>query len=110
MARRYRAISWEVKVFVAATPISGPALVYKIFSTSRESVVPTTFVMARVCHPYVFASFNAAIVSAVSPDCDIAITSVDSESTGFAYRNSELISTSVSVSYTHLRAHATRHD
>jgi hypothetical protein len=40
------------------------------------------FVIATVCAPDCFARRSAAIVSAVSPDCEIPITSVSRESTG----------------------------
>ena len=71
-----------VNVFDAATPISRPARVYSTASTSRVTCVPSWFVIARVRAPCSRASRIAAIVSAVSPDWVMPITSVSFESTG----------------------------
>ena len=59
-----------------ATPISGPACMYSVPVASRESAEPTTLVMARIGQPFCRAALTAPIVSAVSPDCETAMTSV----------------------------------
>ena len=53
--------------------------------------------IARVFAPFSLESFNAAIVSAVSPDWDIKIHKVLSSIIGSLYLNSEAISTSVGI-------------
>ncbi len=75
IASRYIATSCVVKVFVAATPISGPARVYMTWSTSRVIAEPMTLAMATVLCPRFFASRAAAIVSSVSPLCVTSTTS-----------------------------------
>jgi len=61
---------------VDATPISGPACMYSVPVASRERAEPTTLVMARIGQPLSRAALTAPSVSAVSPDCDTATTSV----------------------------------
>ena len=75
MPKRYIAISWQVKVFVAATPISGPARVYSTASTSRVMLLPTTLVTASVRQPRRRASRAACKVSALSPLCEMSTMS-----------------------------------
>ena len=65
-----------VNVFDAATPTSRPVRVYSTESTSRVICEPIMFVTATVRAPFSRASFIAWIVSRVSPDCEIPITSV----------------------------------
>ena len=67
IASMYSAISWVTNVFVAATPISGPARVYITWSTSRVMAEPMTLTIATVLLPRFLASRAAAIVSRVSP-------------------------------------------
>ena len=62
--------SCVVYAFVLATAISGPAQVYNTKSDKRARLEPNTFVTANVCALFSFESFNAAKVSAVSPDCE----------------------------------------
>ncbi len=81
-ATRYSIDTCAVNVLDAATLISRPARVYSTLSTSRVICVPIWFVIASVRAPEAFARRIAAIVSAVSPDCEIPITSVSLESTG----------------------------
>jgi hypothetical protein len=71
-----------VNVFEAATPTSRPQRVYSTESTSRVICEPIMFVIATVRAPSSRASFIASIVSRVSPDCEIPITSVCSSITG----------------------------
>ena len=63
-------------VFVAATPISIPARVNSTASASRVAWLPAALVTATTAAPLARASRIAARVSAVSPDCVIASTSV----------------------------------
>src|SRR3954470_20781400 len=60
----------------------------------REIDEPTTLQTPKMIAPFDLASSIAASVSAVSPDCDMAITTSPSRITGFLYRNSEAYSTS----------------
>ena len=48
-------MTWAVKVFVAATPISIPACVYSTASTSRVICEPGEFVTATVGAPHLRA-------------------------------------------------------
>ena len=73
-----------VNVLVAATPISGPACVYSTPSDSRVTREPTTLVIAMTFAPRSRASRTPASVSAVSPDCVMATTSVSSSTIGSA--------------------------
>jgi hypothetical protein len=61
---------------VAATEISGPPRVSSVPSAMRVRCEPTTLQMPMIGAPASTAIFTASIVSAVSPDCDIAIVSV----------------------------------
>ena len=63
-----------MKALVEATPISGPACVYSTWSASRAIVLSCTLHTASDFAPPSMACFSAAIVSAVSPDCEIGIT------------------------------------
>ena len=92
-----RSTTCEVYAFVEATAISGPARVYIEQSASLVIELPITFDIASVFAPFDFASFNAAIVSAVSPDWLIYIASVLSFTIGSLYLNSEAISTSTGI-------------
>ena len=71
-----------MKVFDAATLTSRPARVKSTESTSRVICEPIMFVIATVRAPIERASFIASIVSRVSPDWEIPMTSVSSSSTG----------------------------
>ncbi len=73
---------WLVNALVEATPISGPACRKIPPSTSRAMVLPTTLTIPSVCAPRRFASRSAASVSAVSPDCEMTMTSVCSSTSG----------------------------
>ena len=70
--------TWEVNVLVAATPISSPAYVCSTASASRVICEPGEFVTASVRAPRSRARRRAASVSAVSPDWEMATTSVPS--------------------------------
>jgi len=59
---------------VAATPISGPAWVYRTPWDSRAIDELTALVTARVAAALPFAARRAARVSAVSPDWDMTMT------------------------------------
>ena len=83
-------------VFVAATPISGPALVYITWSASLVIELPTTLTIANVSD-FFFAILSAFIVSAVSPDCVTKITSVWSSRVFLKYSNSDANITSVGI-------------
>ena len=61
------------KALVEATPISGPANVCNILSASNAIELWVTLTIARVFCLFCLAYFNAAKVSAVSPDCDMNI-------------------------------------
>ena len=74
MASKASAVNWEVKHLVEATPISGPAKVYRARSEVRAMAESTTLLIARVRAPRALASFMAASVSAVSPLCEIPTT------------------------------------
>ena len=71
-----------MNVFDAATLTSRPARVKSTESTSRVICDPIMFVIATVRAPIERASFIASIVSRVSPDWEIPMTSVSSSSTG----------------------------
>ena len=62
--------------FVVATAISGPAQVYNTSSDSRAMELPTTFTTDRILAPRLLASRSAAMVSRVSPDWLMTMTSV----------------------------------
>ena len=71
------AVSWVVNALVDATPISTPARVMYASSHSRTIALVETLQIVSVCGmPSERACFNAASVSAVSPDCEIVTTSV----------------------------------
>ena len=63
-------------------------------SASRVSEAPGTLQIARTLPPALRAARTAPIVSAVSPDCEIATKSVSPSMTGRRYRDSEATSTS----------------
>jgi len=66
-----------VKALVEATPISTPARVTYASVHSRTMALVATLQIVNVCGmPRLRACFNAASVSAVSPDCVIVTTSV----------------------------------
>src|SRR5438132_1340385 len=64
---------------------------------SRAIVEPTVFTTPLTTAPFLFASLIAKIVSAVSPDWEIAKTKVFLFTTGSRYKNSEEKSTSVEI-------------
>ena len=82
-ASKLRSATCAVNVFDEATATSSPQRVYSVASTSREICVPIMFVIASVRAPRSRASFTALIVSRDSPDCEMPITSVSFERTGF---------------------------
>ena len=82
MASRDSAASWAVKHLVEATPISGPAWVYRAPSQVRAMAESTTLQMASVRAPRRLASLMAARVSAVSPLWEIATTRSSGPTTG----------------------------
>jgi hypothetical protein len=67
-----------VNAFVEATPISGPAWVYDPACVALAMDDPTTLQTPMMVAPFDFASSMAARVSAVSPDCEMAITTSSS--------------------------------
>jgi len=71
----------EVNALVLATPTSGPACRYTPPHASRAMLLPTALQIASVVWPIRLLSRSAASVSAVSPDCVIASTTV-SRATG----------------------------
>ncbi len=76
-ARASRAASCAVNALVEATPISGPARVRNLSCEPRTSADSGTLQMASENGwPSLRAWLRAAIVSAVSPDCEITMTSV----------------------------------
>ena len=86
-----------VNAFVDATPISGPTCKYTPASVSLAMVLPTTLTKPRVSTFCRFASRTAASVSAVSPLCDMTITTSSSKRIGSRYLNSLAYSTSTGV-------------
>ncbi|CPZ95945.1 Uncharacterised protein [Mycobacteroides abscessus] len=73
---------------MAATPISGPALVYNTASHSRGICEPLVLQTASTLAFCSLACRTASNVSAVSPDWEMATTSVLRSKTGSRYRNS----------------------
>ena len=71
-----------VKHFVEATPISSPARMCSVPEATRVARLPSTLQITSTRAPRAPASLMAAIVSAVSPDCVIAIASVSSPTMG----------------------------
>ena len=65
-----------MNVLDAATATSGPAWRKRTASASRLMADPTVFVTAMIGQPCSRANRVGAIVSAVSPDCVTALTSV----------------------------------
>jgi len=61
------------------------------------NLIEDVIVNEKVKAPFSLASLIAAIVSAVSPLCDMEITTSFSEITGFLYLNSEAYSTSTGI-------------
>src|SRR3989338_9188106 len=94
---KYKTTNWVVNAFVEATPISGPAYVYKTESDSRSIELPFTFTIDKTFALFLFASLIAANVSAVSPDWEIAMTRVFLLIIGCLYLNSEAYSTSTGI-------------
>ena len=78
----------DVNALVDATPISGPECVSNVPAASRGIIEPITLQIASVFDPLDLASRCAAIVSAVSPDCEITTVSTFDERIGSRYRNS----------------------
>ena len=77
------AVSWVVNAFVEATPISVPARVSITRSDSRTIELSGTLQIVSVdTYPALRAIRNAASVSAVSPDCEIATNRVSAVTTG----------------------------
>ena len=83
MVSRKSAASWVVKALVEATPISGPARVRKRSLLLRMRADSGTLQIDSVSvMPLPLACCSAASVSAVSPDCEMVMTSVSSCGTG----------------------------
>ena len=93
---RSRHASCDVNDLVAATPISGPALV-KMHWHSLVMLLPSALTIPSFWLPFDPASLIAARVSAVSPDCVIAITRSPQSMIGSVYLNSDAISTSTGI-------------
>jgi hypothetical protein len=83
MANIYSIVSCVVKALVEATPISGPAFVYRTRSDSRASELSLTLQIVRMGVFFDFASRSAARVSAVSPDCEMRRVRHEESSNGF---------------------------
>ena len=76
-SKRFKQASWVTNALVDATPISGPALVKRVYSDSRQRELLATLQIVRVRGSSVFlANFNEAKVSAVSPDCEMVTSNV----------------------------------
>ena len=76
-ASRNSATSCVVNALVDATPISTPARVKNFSLVARAIALVGTLMMPSVVPmPSDCACFSAASVSAVSPDCEITMTSV----------------------------------
>ena len=75
-----KVVSWEVNALVEATPISAPAFVNTVTSDSLDKELSGTLHTDKVLmyRGSFLISFNAAKVSAVSPDCEIVINNVSS--------------------------------
>src|SRR3954467_10619037 len=83
-----------MNALVDATPISGPARVRKARSDWRTRVLSGAFEIAKVARtPSRAACVRAAMVSAVSPDCEIATVSDRRGRALSRYRYSLAIST-----------------
>ncbi len=94
MAKRLSSVTCPVKALVDATPISGPTCRYDTASVRRAMLEPTALTKLYVKMPCSFTNSMAAKVSAVSPDCEMAITISSGNKTGLRYLNSEAYSTS----------------
>ncbi len=75
-ARAASTETWAVKALVEATPISGPAWVGQSTLASRAMVDWCALTTAAVTSPWSAHQRSAAKVSAVSPDCEMAIARV----------------------------------
>jgi hypothetical protein len=73
-ASAVKTLIWAVKALVEATPISGPQWIGQTTSTSRAMVDSWALTTAALCIPLAWQKRRAASVSAVSPDCDMAMT------------------------------------
>jgi len=71
-----------VKALVEATPISGPTCIEIQPSAMRIACEPIAFTIDHKVAPFFRASSIAASVSAVSPDWEIANTTVPSSKMG----------------------------
>ena len=78
---------------VDATPTSWPHLEKTPQFVSLDTELPGTLQIPTVIAPCSLAFFIAARVSAVSPDCEIAITTLLLSIKVLLYRNSEAYST-----------------
>ena len=67
-------INCDVKLLVAATPISGPQFIPITMSDSLERVDVIELIMEIILQLFFFAIFTASKTSALSPLWDIAIT------------------------------------
>jgi hypothetical protein len=86
-----------VKALVDATPISGPAWVWRTSWLSRAMVAPRTLQTESTRAPRSRPSRSAARVSAVSPDWETGTSSERFDRIGWRYRNSLARSTSAGM-------------
>src|ERR671932_2189804 len=80
--------SCPVKLFVAATPISGPQFRVKEQSLIRANDEVGTFTIESIFAPVCLADFTECKTSAVSPLWEIAITAELSSNGPSVYSNS----------------------
>ena len=92
-AKRYKILICAVNALVDATPTSWPHLVKIPQFVSLDTELPGTLQRPTVIAPCSLAYFIAARVSAVSPDCEIAITTLLLSTKVLLYLNSEAYST-----------------
>ena len=78
----YWSTSGAVKALVEATPISGPVCIEMYPSATRMACEPMALTMLHSVAPFLRPSSMAASVSAVSPDCEMASTTVFSSMIG----------------------------
>jgi len=90
-------VNWVIYVLVAATPISGPALVYITCWASLVAVLPTTFTIAKVWGLFIRYFESLQCICSFSRLCIINITNVFSSKEFDEYSNSEANTTSVGL-------------
>jgi len=77
-----------VNALLEATLTSVPARVRNVSAVCRTIELVATLQIASVLDPRAFASRWAAMVSAVSPDCDMTSVMVSGATMGSRYRHS----------------------